>query len=82
MLNYDGWTTYHVGTHIDEWNCVWSNIREGQESIVTGHLVKTREDIINLKIPDNRTGRMPHGFMYLRLLDLRSFEEAMIDFAE
>jgi uroporphyrinogen decarboxylase len=25
---------------------------------------------------------MPHGFMYLRLLDLRGFEEAMIDFFE
>jgi len=24
----------------------------------------------------------PHGFMYLRLLDLRGFEEAMMDFAE
>jgi len=82
VLNYAGWTTYHVGTHIDEWNCVWSNIKEGQESMVTGHPVKTREDILNLKIPDDRTGRMPHGFMYLRLLDLRGFEEAMIDFAE
>ena len=25
---------------------------------------------------------LPHGFMYLRLLDLRGFEEAMMDFAE
>jgi hypothetical protein len=81
-LNYDGWTTYHVGTYTDEWGCVWSNIKEGQESMVTGHPVKTREDILKLKIPDDRTGRMPHGFMYLRLLDLRGFEEAMIDFAE
>jgi hypothetical protein len=82
LLNYDGWTTYHVGTYTDEWGCVWSNIKEGQESIVTGHPVKTRQDIIDLKIPDDRTGRMPHGFMYLRLLDLRGFEEAMVDFAE
>jgi hypothetical protein len=81
-FNYDGWTTYHIGTHIDEWGCVWSNIKEGQESIVTGHPVKTRQDILKVKIPDDRSGRMPHGFMYLRLLDLRGFEEAMIDFAE
>ena len=81
-FNYDGWTTYHVGTHIDEWGCVWSNIKEGQESIVTGHPVKTREEIISLNIPEDRSGRMPHGFMYLRILDLRGFEEAMVDFAE
>jgi len=81
-FDYSGWTTYHVGAHVDEWGCVWSNIKEGQESIVTGHPVKSREDILKLKIPDDRTGRMPHGFMYLRLLDLRGFEEAMVDFAE
>jgi hypothetical protein len=80
--DFSGWTTYHVGNHIDEWNCVWSNIKDGEEAIVTGHPVKTREDILNLEIPSDRTGRMPHGFMYLRLLDLRGFEEAMIDFAE
>jgi hypothetical protein len=74
--------TYREGNFVDEWGCVWSNIQEGQESIVTGHPIKTREDIRRLKIPDDRTGKMPHGFMYLRLLDLRSFEEAMIDFSE
>jgi len=25
---------------------------------------------------------MPHGFMYLRLSDLRGFEEMMVDFGE
>ncbi|GHU02796.1 hypothetical protein FACS1894147_05500 [Spirochaetia bacterium] len=74
--------SYHEGTFTDEWGCVWSNIHEGMESIVKGHPVKTREDIRNLKIPDDRTGKLPHGFMYLRLLDLRGFEEAMFDFAE
>jgi len=74
--------TYHEGSHTDEWGCVWQNIAEGMESIVTGHPVKTREDILSLKIPENRDGRLPHGLMYLRLLDLRGFEEAMIDFAE
>jgi hypothetical protein len=82
--NYEANTpdTYHEGNHIDEWGCVWSNIHEGMESIVTGHPVKTREDILSLKLPVNATGRIKHGFMYLRILDLRGFEEAMIDFAE
>ncbi len=74
--------TYHAGEHTDEWGCVWSNMVEGQEAIVTGHPVPNREDILTLEIPKNRDGRLPHGFMYLRLLDLRGFEEAMMDFAE
>lgn len=74
--------SYHAGSFADEWGCVWSNIGEGMESIVTGHPIKTREEILDVKIPTNRDGRLPHGFMYLRLLDLRGFEEAMIDFGE
>ena len=74
--------TYRQGEHVDEWGCVWTNIEEGMEAIVTGHPVPRREDILTLEIPSNLDGRLPHGFMYLRLLDLRGFEEAMIDFAE
>ena len=74
--------SYHYGSFTDEWGCVWENIDEGMESIVTGHPIPNREDILTLEIPKNRDGRLPHGFMYLRLLDLRGFEEAMIDFAE
>jgi hypothetical protein len=74
--------TYLEGNHTDEWGCVRSNIQEGMESIVKEHPLKTREAILSLKIPVDRTGRIPHGFMYLRLLDLRGFEEAMFDFAE
>lgn len=74
--------TYHYGNHVDEWGCLWSNIDDGMESIVTEHPVKNQEDIFTLEIPTNRDGRMPHGFMYLRLLDLRGFEESMMDFAE
>lgn len=74
--------SYHYGNFTDEWGCVWSNIDEGMESIVKSHPVPNREDILSLKIPPNRDGRLPHGFMYLRLLDLRGFEEAMMDFAE
>ena len=74
--------SYRYGNYTDEWGCVWSNIEEGMESIVTGHPVAAREDIHALQIPKNKDGRLPHGFMYMRLLDLRGFEEAMIDFAE
>jgi len=74
--------SYRFGNFTDEWGCVWSNIDEGMESIVTDHPVPTREDILSLQIPSNCDGSLPHGFMYLRLLDLRGFEEAMIDFAE
>ena len=74
--------SYRYGNYTDEWGCIWSNIEEGMESIVTGHPVATKEDIHRLEIPKNKDGRLPHGFMYMRLLDLRGFEEAMIDFAE
>jgi uroporphyrinogen decarboxylase len=74
--------SYHVGSFTDEWGCYWENVEEGMESIVTKHPLANREDIRKLQIPENRDGRLPHGFMYLRLLDLRGFEEAMIDFAE
>jgi len=73
---------YRAGSYTDEWGCVWSNIEEGMASIVTGHPVPRREDIRALKMPDKRDGHIPHGFMYLRLLDLRGFEESMLDFAE
>lgn len=74
--------TYYQGNTTDEWGCVWSNIREGNEAIVTGHPIKSEEDIYSLEIPSLRTGRLPHGFMYLRLLDLCGFENAMLLFAE
>jgi len=73
---------FRVGSTVDEWGCVWSNIEEGLNSMVTGHPVKTREDIRRLVIPTDRDGNIPHGFFYLRLLDLRGFEEIMLDFAE
>ena len=74
--------SYHKGTWIDEWNCVWTNPIDGNEAYVTGHPVKNEEDVYSLQIPSLRTGRLPHGFMYLRLLDLAGFENAMIWFAE
>ncbi len=74
--------TYHRGSHVDEWGCVWENIDEGMEAIVKGHPVKSEEDIFTLKVPENRDGRFPHGFMYLRLLDLCGFEFAMELFGE
>jgi len=73
--------TYTAGTHIDAWGCVWSNLKNGQESIVTGHPVPTRESVHSLQIP-TQDDNLPHGFMYLRLADLRGFDQLMIDFAE
>mgnify|MGYP005860441501 FL=1 len=73
--------TYAQGTHVDAWGCVWSNIHHGMEAMVTGHPVPTREAVHHLKAPEEDIG-FPHGFMYLRLADLRGFEELMLDFAE
>lgn len=73
--------TYAAGRHIDEWGCVWDNVCHGHEAIVTGHPVPARSDVHRLKAPAVDAGT-PHGFMYLRLADLRGFEEIMIDFAE
>ena len=74
--------SYRYGDMTDEWGCVWSNIDEGMNSIVTKHPVPRREDILNLPVPEISEGGIEHGFMYLRLLDLRGFEEAMLDFAD
>lgn len=73
--------TYVAGEHVDAWGCVWSNMHSGMEAIVTGHPVPTRAAVHNLRMPEVDAG-LPHGFMYLRLGDLRGFEELMIDFAE
>lgn len=74
--------SYREGTHVDEWGCVWSNLHEGMAAIVTGHPIPRREDVRTFKPPAEITGNMPHGFMFLRLFDLRGFEEMMVDFAE
>lgn len=74
--------SYHSGSYTDEWGCVWENIEEGMESIVKGHPIKSEQDIFDLVIPPGRGGYIPHGFMYLRLLDLCGFELAMTLFAE
>lgn len=74
--------TYKAGEHVDEWGCVWSNVDEGMEAIVTGHPVKKPEDVFTLQLPGNRDGRLPHGFMYLRLMDLCGFDNAMYMFAD
>ncbi|MDR0495966.1 MAG: uroporphyrinogen decarboxylase family protein [Treponema sp.] len=74
-------SSYHKGQYTDPWGCVWSNLHEGMEAIVTGHPLPTRESVHKMKLPEGDAG-LPHGFMYLRLLDLRGFEEMMVDFAE
>ena len=73
--------TYVAGEHVDVWGCVWSNVHTGSESIVTGHAVPTRQDVHHLRLPEKLDG-FPHGFMFLRLADLRGFSEVMMDFAE
>lgn len=74
---------YRAGTWTDEWGCVFHNNTEGMDGIVMDHPIQSGEDICDLRIPDDRSGDMlPHGFMYLRLLDLCGFENAMILFAE
>lgn len=72
---------YVAGQHTDAWGCVWSNLRTGMDAIVTGHPVPTREAVHTLKAPTEDAG-FPHGFMFLRLTDLRGFSEMMMDFAE
>ncbi|UCD27780.1 MAG: hypothetical protein JSV03_11830 [Planctomycetota bacterium] len=81
--NYDAVDseTYMEGQHVDVWGCMWSNVKTGMQAMVTGHPVPTREAVHTLQIPD-QDDDMPHGFMYLRLADLRGFDEIMIDFAE
>lgn len=74
--------TYVEGEHTDNWGCVWSNLHTGMEAIVTKHPVPRREGVRTLTAPKELLGRHPHGFMWLRLLDLRGFEQMMVDFAE
>jgi len=73
---------YRKGTSVDEWGCVWENTMDGIQAIVTKHPIQTEEDIFNLQIPSNRNGSLPHGFMYLRLMDLYGFENTMYLFAD
>jgi len=34
--------TYIMGEHVDAWGCVWRNVQQGMEAIVTAHPVPTR----------------------------------------
>jgi len=73
--------SYRAGSFTDAWGCIWENKYEGMEGYVTGHPISNRKDILTYEAPKDDTG-LPHGFMYLRLTDLRGFEESMLDFAE
>jgi len=74
--------TYVMGEHTDRWGCIWKNMAHGMEAMVKYHPVPSRESVHKLKAPEIIDGSFPHGFMYLRLSDLRGFEELMLDFAE
>ena len=82
--DYDAvWSpTYVEGRHVDAWECEWSNVKTGMDGLVTGHPLPRREDVRAFEPPEALLGGFPHGFMYLRLADLRGFENLMIDFAE
>jgi hypothetical protein len=73
---------YAKGEYVDNWGCVWSSLRTGLDAIVTGHPVPRREDVRTLEAPKELLGHLPHGFMWLRLADLRGFDQIMMDFAE
>jgi uroporphyrinogen decarboxylase len=81
--DYDAITDvkYTHGPYTDAWGCVWETLRAGIASMVTHHPVPTRRAVRTLTAPEEDIG-LPHGFMYLRLSDLRGFEELMLDFAE
>ena len=80
--DYDAATGLYVeGDHVDEWGCVWRNVRRGMDAMVAHHPVPTREAVRTLKPPQNDVP-VWHGFMFLRLVYLRGYEEAMVDFAE
>ena len=74
--------TYVAGEHVDIWGCTWRNIRHGMEAMVKEHPVPTREAVRALEPPQTLLRHLPHGFMYLRLADLRGFDALMLDFAE
>jgi uroporphyrinogen decarboxylase len=72
---------YAAGDHTDEWGCVWSNIHEGCAAYVSGNPLPERAMVNSLQLP-KPGGGIPHGLMFLRLIYLRGYEEAMLDFAE
>lgn len=73
--------TWVEGEHVDEWGCTWSNVKRGMAALVTRFPVTSRDAVRTMRVPDVDVG-LPHGFMYLRLVYLRGFEELMCDFAE
>jgi hypothetical protein len=74
--------TYRAGEHVDEWGCVWKNIRDGLEAFVVYHPLEDWDALERYRPPEPNADSLPHGFMFLRLTYLRGFENLMIDFAE
>ncbi|MDP6111820.1 MAG: uroporphyrinogen decarboxylase family protein [Planctomycetota bacterium] len=72
--------TYAVGEHVDNWGCVWKNIRGGMDALVTEFPLDDWARFEDYEPPTS--GGMPHGFMYMRLYYLRGFESFMRDLAE
>jgi uroporphyrinogen decarboxylase len=79
--NFDGFGgTYAEGDHVDNWGCVWKNIRGGMEALVVEHPLDDWSKFDTFVPPTS--GGLPHGFMYMRLYYLRGFENFMIDLME
>ena len=73
---------YEIGVRTDAWGCRWQNLEKGMiGQVVPPHPVPRRELVHQLRLPVQNDG-FPHGFMFLRLFDLRGFDEMMLDFAD
>ena len=81
LRNYDNFGgLYAEGNHVDNWGCVWKNIRKGLDSIVVEHPLDDWSKFDDYVPPTS--GGLPHGFMYMRLYYLRGFENFMMDLIE
>ena len=74
-------TPYQEGNYTDEWGCGWTNITDGLNGLVVGHPLADWKDFESY-VPPVPDRDIAHGFMLLRLCDLRGFENLMLDFAD
>ena len=79
-IDYDS-SRYREGTWTDEWGCEWTNMTDGLAGLVVGHPLADWKDFEGYRAPEP-DDTLPHGFMLLRLFDLRGIENLMMDFAD
>lgn len=80
-FTYNTPPSFRKGKFKDIWGCEWENLIDGIHPLVTGHPIASHDDITSYTVP-TESEVTPHGFMYLRVLDLMGFENAMLEFAE